>query len=389
MRITVDAPTARRVRWLVAILGVVAALPGAPPLAAQVPACQFVLGFAALAALLPDEVGECVDEQATQPNGDVIQHTTRGLLVWRKTDNWTAFTDGYQTWVNGPYGLQRRLNTERFPWERLSVPEMKLRLVDAFGSLLYCDPDFYPVARADELAQARARWPQIQADQDTYAAILAHEHLVDGSLSGPQILQVYRLYKQLAALRLRPQPDGSYAFSALFGADDQGTQVQGSIDAQGTIQVSSRQPARLNCPVCLPGGTPIDTPQGPVPVEALRPGTPVWTADSQGRRRPGIVVEVGSTPVSPGHQMVRLALSDGRSIAASPGHPLADGRPLGSLRPGDEVDGATVVEVSRETYDGGRAYDLLPSGPQGVYWGGAVPLRSTLAGGARRPAAGR
>jgi hypothetical protein len=37
--------------------------------------------------------------------------------VWRKADNWTAFTDGYRTWVNGPAGLVRRLNTERFPWE--------------------------------------------------------------------------------------------------------------------------------------------------------------------------------------------------------------------------------------------------------------------------------
>ena len=37
-----------------------------------------------------------------------------GLLVWRKADNHTAFTDGYRTWVNGPYGLQVRLNTARF-----------------------------------------------------------------------------------------------------------------------------------------------------------------------------------------------------------------------------------------------------------------------------------
>jgi hypothetical protein len=29
----------------------------------------------------------------------------------------TAFTDGFQTWVNGPLGLQQRLNTQRFWWE--------------------------------------------------------------------------------------------------------------------------------------------------------------------------------------------------------------------------------------------------------------------------------
>src|SRR5439155_10452091 len=40
------------------------------------------------------------------------------LLVWRKADNFTAFTDGYRTWVQGPFGLQKRLNTERFAWEQ-------------------------------------------------------------------------------------------------------------------------------------------------------------------------------------------------------------------------------------------------------------------------------
>ena len=50
-------------------------------------------------------------------NGDSLQHTTTGLLVWRKSDNWTAFTDGYRTWPNGPYGLQEHLNSQRFPWE--------------------------------------------------------------------------------------------------------------------------------------------------------------------------------------------------------------------------------------------------------------------------------
>ena len=38
-------------------------------------------------------------------------------MVWRKADNFTAFTDGYRTWVNGPDGLQQRLNSQRFAWE--------------------------------------------------------------------------------------------------------------------------------------------------------------------------------------------------------------------------------------------------------------------------------
>ena len=80
--------------------------------------CQFSLGFGTLATLIPTQVGSCVDSEAHNPaNGDALQHTNRGLLVWRKADNWTAFTDGYRTWINGPYGLAARLNSERCTWE--------------------------------------------------------------------------------------------------------------------------------------------------------------------------------------------------------------------------------------------------------------------------------
>src|SRR5207253_4197506 len=62
--------------------------------------------------------GGCLENEHHNPdNGDALQQTTGGLLVWRKTDNFTAFTDGYWSWVNGPKGLQRRLNSERFDWE--------------------------------------------------------------------------------------------------------------------------------------------------------------------------------------------------------------------------------------------------------------------------------
>ena len=80
--------------------------------------CQFVLGFKTIRDLIGhDTVGECLDSEHYNAIGDSVQHTTGGLLAWRKADNWTAFTDGYRTWVNGPNGLQQRLNTERFEWE--------------------------------------------------------------------------------------------------------------------------------------------------------------------------------------------------------------------------------------------------------------------------------
>jgi glucose/arabinose dehydrogenase len=80
--------------------------------------CRFQLGFAALRERLPAVVGECLEDERHNPeNGDTLQRTTGGLLVWRKADNWTAFTDGHRSWVNGPNGLQSRLNGERFAWE--------------------------------------------------------------------------------------------------------------------------------------------------------------------------------------------------------------------------------------------------------------------------------
>ncbi|MGH2352593.1 MAG: hypothetical protein ACRDJN_13365 [Chloroflexota bacterium] len=108
-------------RWLGLLGGAMALLFFSFPVQAQAQApCRFVLGFATLRDLIgPDVVGDCLEDQRFNPaNGNAEQRTTRGLLVWRKADNWTAFTDGYHTWLNGPDGLAQRLNTERFAWER-------------------------------------------------------------------------------------------------------------------------------------------------------------------------------------------------------------------------------------------------------------------------------
>jgi len=62
--------------------------------------------------------GAATTKSHNPQNGDALQLTTTGgMLVWRKADNWTAFTDGYRSWINGPNGLQERLNTQRFSWE--------------------------------------------------------------------------------------------------------------------------------------------------------------------------------------------------------------------------------------------------------------------------------
>ena len=88
--------------------------------------CEFVLGFKTLRDLIGhDIVGECLENERYAANGNSEQHTTGGLLVWRKADNQTVFTDGYHTWINGPNGLVQRLNTERFAWEADYAPRRR------------------------------------------------------------------------------------------------------------------------------------------------------------------------------------------------------------------------------------------------------------------------
>jgi hypothetical protein len=159
-----------------------------------------------------------------------------------------------------------------------------------------------------------------------------------------------------------------------------GEHVSGTIARDGTITMASRDAAGPpNCPICLARDTAILAPDGPIAVEELHVGTVVWTLDAAGRHTVGTVLAVASTPVPRTHRVVRLLLSDGRSVVASPGHPLADGRVLGSLRAGDRVDGARVVSARRAAYAGGRTFDLVVSGPTGIYLAGdGIPLASTL-----------
>ena len=77
----------------------------------------FHLGFKTLADQIPNIVGTPLEDECHGANGGGLQQTSTGLLVWRKADNWTAFTDGSTTWINGPCGVQRRSNDDRFPWE--------------------------------------------------------------------------------------------------------------------------------------------------------------------------------------------------------------------------------------------------------------------------------
>jgi hypothetical protein len=269
------------------------------------------------------------------------------------------------------------------PGPALTLPHLKLALIDRFGQLWYCDPDIYPIARGEEIDHALTRWSEVVADAQAFAAISARLGIdPNGTFSNDQKLAVYRLWKVLQAIALDPVAGQSYRFDYLAqpatGAA-QGTRSAGTITVDGTIHVESSVSApEPMCPICLARGTLIETPDGGVPVEDLRVGDAAWTLDGQGRQRVATVIATGSTVAPPDHEVIRLVLADGRTVIASPGHPLADGRLLGSLRPGDPVAGSMVRSVDLVGYGGGETFDLVVSGPTGTYLVDGIPLGSTL-----------
>ena len=75
---------------------------------------------------------------------------------------------------------------------------------------------------------------------------------------------------------------------------------------------------------------------------------------------------------------IRIELSDGRSVTASPGHPTAEGKAIADYQVGDELDGARIIVVDYITYENGMTYDILPAGTTGFYWANGILLGSTL-----------
>ena len=263
----------------------------------------------------------------------------------------------------------------------LTQAQLKYQIVDQFGRLLFCDPDYYPVARADEQALAHERLPEIQKDAPTFSAILAHLGITPAtSYTKDQELAIYRDWKMLNALRLE-QVSGGFHFLAVFGTPQQASRVDGTIDQRGNVSVASRTPSgQPPCPICLARGTRIATPSGDIAVEDLRVGDVVWTLDAAGSRVALPLVDIGSTPVPATHRIVQLRLSDGRAVDVSPGHPTADGRKVGDLAAGDRYDGAVVVSAELIPYAGGATFDVLPAGATGTYWANGVLLGSTISG---------
>jgi hypothetical protein len=262
----------------------------------------------------------------------------------------------------------------------LPPTELKYKLLDQFPDFFYCDPDIYPIARADETQLAIQHFAEIQANAEEFQTILEHTGLGNlNSFTDAQKVQIYGDYKKLDAIALEAG-SGAYQFELRTADGKQGLQIKGFIDGRGRISVSSRTPTLAACPICLAAWVLIDTPSGPVPVADVKAGDIVWTQDVSGKRVAAAVIQVASVQVPPTHEMVHVILGDGRQLWASPGHPTADGRRLGELRIGDTLDGGHIVRLERTIFGGAATYDLLPAGGTGHYWADGILLGSTLAG---------
>src|ERR1700716_2843424 len=156
-----------------------------------------------------------------------------------------------------------------------SVNQLKFAVIDAVGAPVYCDPDFYPVARADgETTNAIAKYPEIRADAELYSTIVAHEHLPSGELTDGQKVVVYRAWKLLRALNLTQRgSDYSFSYRVLSsGGSASYLMITGAIRVDGVVTVSSRTPTGAPpCPICLAAATLIATPNGDVRVADITP----------------------------------------------------------------------------------------------------------------------
>lgn len=271
------------------------------------------------------------------------------------------------------------------PGGPLTVNGLKYQLFDVFGKdLRYCDPDYWPIVR-DEDQAAQAWLTSVDKAGDEYTSILKYNSISQGAqLTAEQRLFVYREHKRLNAVTLEKSGD-KYKFVITTGGvidkpeeGGPGVRTEGTIDVNGVITNTSKRNVSIACPICLAGGTLIDTPNGPARVEQIKQGMAVWTTDKSGKRVAGVVLKTAQNAAPETHQVVHLVLSDGRELRVSPGHPLVGGRPIGTLSAGETVDGATVLSAQWLPYNQPYTYDILPSGDTGAYWANDVLIGSTI-----------
>lgn len=112
---------------------------------------------------------------------------------------------------------------------------------------------------------------------------------------------------------------------------------------------------------CVLEGTPIDTPDGLRPIEALHVGASVWTLGADGRRESG---RVSAVHPSRARSWLEIAIEGGYVLQVTARHPIrvAEGwKEAGELRAGEEVvtlEGLRKVKAPRVREGDVRVFDL-------------------------------
>jgi hypothetical protein len=261
----------------------------------------------------------------------------------------------------------------------LSEYQLTYRLIDNFGDVFWCDPDYYPVARqGQEQQNALEQYSAIRANTIEFAAILSRLNLgLNNDYTDAEKLAIYREHKKLTRMVTISANGNSYNFDLRVG-QGQGWRYLGTITSGGEITVKTKETSLNTCPICLAKGTLIDTPGGPVAVEQLQPGMLVWSLDTKGGRMAVSISQTTSNQVPDGFRLIQFTLADGRSTTASPQHPTAEGRGLGSYLIGDMLDGNRVSNIEYVDYGWGSTFDILPDSPTLCYWANGVLLKSSI-----------
>ena len=160
--------------------------------------------------------------------------------------------------------------------------------------------------------------------------------------------------------------------AAQWGADNAWWIVPSGIAAGAILLAPETGGASLLAiPGCASPDTAIATPDGERPIASICPGDHVL-APSGGHMQAVPVLAVSRRPVRD-HHVIEVELSNGRRFAMSAVHPLADGRPLSALRPGDLLSGVEVTAMTLIPYEHEHTHDILPDSDGGVYIDDCTP----------------
>lgn len=129
---------------------------------------------------------------------------------------------------------------------------------------------------------------------------------------------------------------------------------------------------------CFVAGTPISTPQGPVPIEALREGILINSYDVARQRV--VQTRVRRVHARDAERLIRLTLSTGAALDTTPEHPfflpaLGEFRTAALLQPGDwlltDTGAAATVVSTEERSEHATVYNLSVGEPH-TYFAGSV-----------------